>query len=81
MNKIKVVFSALISLSLILGNISVSYAKIKPRETNSQFSHLEQPLTLKILVTLGGAGLIGIEIWWFLFSRTKSQKNNIDKHI
>ncbi|MGP0128222.1 MAG: hypothetical protein ACTMUB_02810 [cyanobacterium endosymbiont of Rhopalodia musculus] len=80
MNKIKVTFFALIGLSLVLGNISVSYAKIKPRETNSQFYRLEQPLPLKILVTLGGIGLIGTEVWWFLFSRTKPFKKNINKH-
>ncbi|YAI82509.1 MAG: hypothetical protein ACQJCO_02665 [cyanobacterium endosymbiont of Rhopalodia sterrenbergii] len=80
MNKMKVAFSAIISLSLILGDISISYAKIEPRKTNSQFSCIEQPLPLKILVTLGGVGLIGMEVWWFLFSRITSKTNNINKH-
>ncbi|BAP18294.1 hypothetical protein ETSB_1566 [cyanobacterium endosymbiont of Epithemia turgida isolate EtSB Lake Yunoko] len=80
MNKIKIFFFAMISLSLILGNISISYAKIKPGETNSQFYYLEQPLPLKILVTLGGVVLIGTEVWWFSFSRIKSPKNNVNKH-
>ena len=35
---------------------------------------IEQPLSLKILVTLGGLGLIGAEAWWFLFSKTKTQQ-------
>lgn len=74
MKKIKLVLFTLISLSLIFGNISVSYAKIKSIETNSQFYRLEQPLQLKILVTLGGIGLIGTEVWWFLFSKIRSKK-------
>lgn len=74
MKKIKLFFFTLISLSLIFGNISVSYAKIKSKETNSQSYRLEQPLQLKILVTLGGIGLIGTEVWWFLFSKIKSKK-------
>ena len=79
MNKIKVIFLVLISSSLMLGNIFISYPKIKPRETNSQFSRIEKPLGLKFLVTLGGLGLIGAEIWWFLFSKMKPQKNNFTK--
>ncbi|XTZ12608.1 MAG: cupredoxin domain-containing protein, partial [cyanobacterium endosymbiont of Rhopalodia inflata] len=74
MKKIKLFFFTLISLSLIFGNISVSYAKIKSKETNSQLYRFEQPLQFKILVTLGGIGLIGTEVWWFLFSKIKTKK-------
>jgi plastocyanin domain-containing protein len=42
-------------------------------QTN-QFQRLEQPLGNKIAVTLGGLGLIGLELWWFLLSKPKSQK-------
>ena len=34
----------------------------------SQFPKIEQPLSLKLAVALGGLGLIGAELWWFKFS-------------
>ncbi|BAU04395.1 MULTISPECIES: cupredoxin domain-containing protein [Nostocales] len=40
----------------------------------SQFRHIEQPLWVKGAVTTAGLGLIGLEIWWFLLSKPKSQK-------
>jgi len=42
--------------------------------TETQFRRIEQPLALKMAVTLGGATLIGLELWWFLFSKTKAQQ-------
>ncbi|MBD2246965.1 cupredoxin domain-containing protein [Nostoc sp. FACHB-888] len=42
-------------------------------QTN-QFQRIEQPLGNKVAVTLGGLGLTGLEIWWFLLSKPKSQK-------
>ncbi len=44
------------------------------RESTSQFQKIEQPLSLKLAVALGGLGLIGAELWWFMFSKTQSQK-------
>lgn len=38
----------------------------------SQFPKVEQPIGLKLAVVLGGLGLIGAELWWFIFSKTKS---------
>ena len=43
-------------------------------EQTSQFQKIEQPLSLKLAVAVGGLGLIGAELWWFMFSKTKSQK-------
>jgi plastocyanin domain-containing protein len=37
----------------------------------SQFQQIDQPLTNKILVTLIGLGLMGLELWWFLLSKPK----------
>ncbi|NET27047.1 cupredoxin domain-containing protein [Okeania sp. SIO1I7] len=68
------ILTAILTLSLLFGTASVSQAQTESTETNNNFAHLEQPLHLKILVTLGGLGLIGAEVWWFLFSKTKSQK-------
>jgi len=33
------------------------------------FAKIEQPLALKLAVILGGVGLIGLELWWFLYSK------------
>ncbi|MDJ0600647.1 MAG: cupredoxin domain-containing protein [Crocosphaera sp.] len=54
---------------------------MSPTETSNQFSRIEQPLSLKILVTLGGLGLIGAEVWWFLLSQTKSKQATTNKGI
>ncbi|HEY9846504.1 MAG TPA: cupredoxin domain-containing protein [Candidatus Caenarcaniphilales bacterium] len=43
-------------------------------EQTSQFRRIEQPLSLKVGVTLGGLALIGVELWWFLLSKTKAQQ-------
>ena len=49
-------------------------------EQTSQFQKIEQPLSLKLAVALGGLGLIGAELWWFMFSKTKSQKALVKKY-
>jgi ABC-type uncharacterized transport system permease subunit len=41
-------------------------------EQTEQFQRIEQPLSNKLIVTLGGLGLIGLELWWFLGSKPKS---------
>ncbi len=41
-------------------------------ERTGQFQPIEQPLRNKIIVTVGGLGLIGLELWWFLLSKPKS---------
>ena len=40
------------------------------KEENVQFRRIEQPLGLKVAVTLGGIGLIGLELWWFIFTKS-----------
>ncbi len=73
----KAILITILSLSLIFGTAKISHSKVETTKSNNQFSHIEQieqPLSLKILVTFAGLGLIGAEVWWFLFSQTKSQK-------
>ncbi len=41
---------------------------------SNQFQRIDQPLGNKIAVTLGGFSLIGLELWWFLWSKPKSLK-------
>jgi plastocyanin domain-containing protein len=45
-----------------------------PHEETGQFRAIEQPLWVKGAVTAGGLGLIGLELWWFLFNKPKSRK-------
>ena len=38
----------------------------------TSFRQIEQPLGTKIAVTLGGLGLVGVELWWFLMSKNRA---------
>lgn len=66
-------FGALTSFSLLLGVATATQAEVNSenRPTQSDFRRIEQPLWSKVLVTGGGVGLIGLEIWWFLLSQSK----------
>lgn len=46
-----------------------------PPEQSSQFHRIDQPIWLKGIVTASGFGLIGLELWWFRFSKPKSRQN------
>lgn len=71
-------FGTLAGLGFLLGAISGPIAAEMPAghstSKTSQFQRIEQPLSNKIVVTIGGFGLIGLELWWFLVSKPKSQK-------
>ena len=41
------------------------------KQEKVHFRRIEQPLGLKTAVTLGGIGLIWLELWWFIFSKSK----------
>lgn len=45
-----------------------------PTEQSGEFQRIEQPLWAKGVVTVGGLGLIGLELWWFLLSKPKARK-------
>ena len=64
----KYLVGTVVSLSLLFSPASAQM----PEQTT--FRHIEQPIGLKIGVTLGGLALIGTELWWFVFSKTKSQQ-------
>ncbi|NJM98394.1 MAG: hypothetical protein HC800_15640 [Phormidesmis sp. RL_2_1] len=38
---------------------------------SNEFRRIQQPLGLKVGVTAAGIGLIGLELWWFLYSKPK----------
>ncbi len=81
MNKIAII-SSVASLGLVFGIASnsavaqMSHEQMQLSQTKqtSQFRRIEQPLWAKGAVTAGGLGLIGLELWWFLLSKPKSQK-------
>jgi len=80
---------AIASLGLALGIASSPAVAQMPHEGMqrseseriSQFRRIEQPLWLKGAITVGGLGLIGLELWWFLLSKPKSQKAKTDRGI
>ena len=68
---------SLASLGLFLAVATGSSAQMTHdavSETNSGFRRIEQPLWAKALVTAGGLGFIGLELWWFVFSQPKAGK-------
>lgn len=72
---------SLVSLGVVLGIASSEAVAQTSHETQpfqteqtGQFRRIEQPFSHKVAVTLGGLGLIGLELWWFLLSKPKSQK-------
>ncbi len=77
------IWSSLISLGLLLGVAQIAAAEMPETESEStsQFRRLEQPLPLKVGVTLGGLALIGVELWWFLFSKSKAQSAQTDRGV
>ncbi len=86
LNKSKII-SSLAGLGFLLAltpNITLAQKVEMPAsagEQTSQFQKLEQPLSLKFAVAVGGLGLIGAELWWFMFSKNKSQKAQVKQGI
>jgi plastocyanin domain-containing protein len=72
--------STLLSIGLLLGIPHPATAQIAPNNTG-EFRHIEQPLGLKIGITAAGIGLIGLELWWFLLSKTKAQTAQVTEGI
>lgn len=70
------VLTSLTSLGLLLGLVVGTPAQMSheviPR--TNEFRRIEQPLWTKALVTGGGLGLIGLELWWLLLSQPKTRK-------
>jgi plastocyanin domain-containing protein len=72
-------FGTLAGFGFLLGAISGVIAapaehNMAPQSASTQFRRIDQPLGNKVAVTLGGLGLIGLELWWFLLSKPKSQQ-------
>ncbi|MBV9389546.1 MAG: cupredoxin domain-containing protein [Chroococcidiopsidaceae cyanobacterium CP_BM_ER_R8_30] len=70
------IWGSLTGLGLLIGMATTAKVATPAQgsvQTN-QFHSIEQPLGVKVGVTVGGIGLIGLELWWFLFSKTKAQQ-------
>jgi plastocyanin domain-containing protein len=63
---------------LVLLTSSPASAKISNSHSphNQQLQHIEKPLGVKIALTTGGLGLMGIELWWFIFSKSIARVKN-----
>jgi plastocyanin domain-containing protein len=62
------VWGTLVGFGFLLSAFSGAIAAENPgsNQNEGQFQRLEQPLQNKVAVTIGGLGLIGLELWWFL---------------
>ena len=77
-------WGTLAGFGFLLGAISGSIAADVPNpsmdsmshsiEKSGQFQPIEQPFINKAIVTLGGLGLMGLELWWFLLAKPKSRQ-------
>lgn len=73
-------FFLVLTPNIVVAQMEVEMPVSKGEQT-SQFQKIEQPLSLKLAVAVGGLGLIGAELWWFMFSKTKSQKASVKEGI
>ncbi len=61
----------LLSVGLLLGIPHPAKAQISEPDA-SEFRRIEQPLAIKVGVAAAGAGLVGLELWWFLLGKKKA---------
>jgi len=66
--------SSMTGITLILLSVVPTHAAQANTNQESPFQKIQQPLPVKIGVTAGGIGLIGLELWWFLFSEKTAKK-------
>ncbi|MEG3908977.1 hypothetical protein Q5691_25630 [Microcoleus sp. w1-18aA5] len=69
------IWGSLASLGLVMGmasGVQASEQSVQHSTSTNQFHSIEQPLGVKIGVTAGGLTLMGLELWWFLFSKKQA---------
>lgn len=80
MIKSSAILGGIATLGVLLGTSSgaalaqMSHDEMQSTEQTGEFQRIDQPLWVKGVVTAGGLGLIGLELWWFLLSKPKSRK-------
>jgi plastocyanin domain-containing protein len=60
----------LLTSSPATAEISSSHSQ----HNNSQFQIIAQPVGVKVGVIIAGLGLIGLELWWFIFSKSEVRR-------
>ena len=71
------VWGTLASVGIAIGmasGVQAAEMSVEHSTSKTQFRSIEQPLGLKVGVTIGGLTLIGLELWWFLFNKAKGQQ-------
>jgi plastocyanin domain-containing protein len=59
----------LLSITFSIPAAAATSAQMSPQK--NQFHQIEQPLGLKFGLALTGVALIGLNFWWFVFSRNQ----------
>lgn len=74
------IWGGIATIGVLLGMTSAGaiapmpHEEMPTTEQAGEFQQIDQPLWIKGIVTAGGVGLIGLEWWWFLYSKPKSRK-------
>lgn len=75
----------LVGLVLLLGSgTAMAAPEMQMDHTSppaSGFERIEQPLGVRLGVTAAGLGLIGLELWWFLWSKPRSHQARVQRDI
>ena len=59
---------------LTTGALLGSPAQAQLTGTNAdEFRRIQQPLVTSAAVSMAGLGIIGLELWWFMFSKPKTK--------
>lgn len=74
--------------SNVLANVLANALAIAAPETSmdshsvsTEFKRIEQPLAVRLGVTAAGVGLMGLELWWFLWSKPRAQSARAQQGI
>ncbi|MEA5569021.1 MULTISPECIES: hypothetical protein [unclassified Anabaena] len=71
----KIILASLVTWGLMFSlanNQALAEINHNHEVSTTQFRQIEQSLPIKAAVTIGGLGLIGLELWWFILSKPKS---------
>lgn len=76
--KIRVYFIGII-LAISIAHPVIANPTPSQNQSSTQFRKIEQPLAIKLAVTAAGLGLIGLELWWFIFSQPQVRKAKLNQ--
>lgn len=67
----------LLTTGLLLGVAEDTQAQMTGTNVD-EFRQIEQSPALNIAVTAAGLGLMGLELWWFMFSKPKAKADSFE---